>query len=117
MGLCAVPLRPVGQLQRPLGMGAGPGECAPGLVARTGGVCRRRSFWRGVGLSVWFPLGPGEAYRPWYHCSPRYIDQVNITNIREAPRVHVQTTYVNIVNVTNITYVNQTRGVDGDAPG
>jgi hypothetical protein len=64
------------------------------------------------GLSVWFPLGPGEAYRPWYRCSPRYIDQINITNIREAPRVHVEKTYVNIVNVTNvtnITYVNQTR--------
>ena len=64
------------------------------------------------GLSVWFPLGPGEAYRPWYRCSPRYIDQINITNIREAPRVHVEKTYVNIVNVTNVTninYVNQTR--------
>ena len=60
------------------------------------------------GLSVWFPLGPGEAYRPWYRCSPRYIDQVNITNIREAPRVHVERTYVNVVNVTNITYVNKT---------
>jgi hypothetical protein len=35
---------------------------------------------------------------------------VNITNIREAPRVHVQNTYVNIVNVTNITYINQTHG-------
>lgn len=78
---------------------------SPALVVFAGGVHS------GVGLSVWFPLGPGEAYRPWYHCSPRYIDQVNITNIREAPRVHVQTTYVNIVNVTNITYVNQTRGV------
>ncbi len=67
----------------------------------------------GVGLSVWFPLGPGEAYRPWYRCSPRYIDQVNITNIRESPRVHVQNTYVNVVNVnvTNITYVNRDRGV------
>jgi hypothetical protein len=65
----------------------------------------------GVGLSVWFPLGPGEAYRPWYRCSPRYIDRVNITNIREAPRVHVERSYVNIVNVTNVTnvtYVNRT---------
>ena len=71
----------------------------------------------GGGLSVWFPLGPGEAYRPWYRCSPRYIDQVNITNIRESPRVHVQRTYVNVVNVTNVTYVNQTRGSVGDASG
>jgi hypothetical protein len=78
---------------------------SPALVVFAGG-----HFGGGAGLSVWFPLGPGEAYRPWYRCSPRYIDQVNITNIRESPRVHVQNTYVNIVNVSNVTYVNQTRG-------
>ncbi|MBS1801878.1 MAG: hypothetical protein JST28_00850 [Acidobacteria bacterium] len=64
----------------------------------------------GLSLSAWFPLGPGEAYRPWYRCSPRYIDQVNITNIRPAPRVRVERTYVNVVNVTNvtnITYINR----------
>jgi ribosomal protein S11 len=68
----------------------------------------------GVGVSVWFPLGPGEAYKPWYPCSPQYIDRVNITNIQESRVVHVQTTYVNIVNVTNVTnvtYVNRTVGV------
>jgi hypothetical protein len=80
---------------------------SPALVVFAGGV---NFGGGGGGLSVWFPLGPGEAYRPWYRCSPRYVDQVNITNIREAPRVHVQNTYVNVVNVTNITYVNQTRG-------
>ncbi len=79
---------------------------SPALVVFAGGV----HSGGGGGLSVWFPLGPGEAYRPWYRCSPRYIDQVNITNIRESRRVHVQNTYVN-VNVTNITYVNQTRGM------
>lgn len=64
------------------------------------------------GVSVWFPLGPGEPYRPWYRCSPEYIDRVNISNIRPAPRVEVHTTYVNIVNVniTNITYVNRSAG-------
>ncbi|HEY2466257.1 MAG TPA: DUF6600 domain-containing protein [Terracidiphilus sp.] len=77
---------------------------SPALVVFAGGV----GGGGGVGLSVWFPLGPGEAYRPWYRCSPRYVDQVNITNIREAPRVHVERTYVNVVNVTNITYVNKT---------
>ena len=80
---------------------------SPALVVFAGGV---QFGGGGGGLSVWFPLGPGEAYRPWYRCSPHYIDQVNITNIREAPRVHVQNTYVNIVNVTNVTYINQTRG-------
>ena len=80
---------------------------SPALVVFAGGV-------GGGGTSVWFPLGPGEPYRPWYPCSPRYIDRVNITNIRETNVVHVQTTYVNIVNVTNvtnITYVNRTVGV------
>ena len=79
---------------------------SPALVVFAGGG--------GVGVSAWFPLGPGEPYRPWYPCSPRYIDQVNITNIHESRIVHVQTTYVNIVNVrnvTNITYVNRTIGV------
>ena len=79
---------------------------SPALVVFAAGV-----QFGGGGVSAWFPLGPGEAYRPWYRCSPRYIDQVNITNIRPSPRVHVQTTYVNIVNVTNVTYINQSRGV------
>ena len=79
---------------------------SPALVVFAGGG--------GVGVSAWFPLGPGEPYRPWYPCSPRYIDRVNISNIRESRIVHVQTTYVNIVNVrnvTNITYVNRSIGV------
>jgi hypothetical protein len=65
----------------------------------------------GAGVSVWFPLGPGEAYKPWYPCSPEYVNRINITNIHESRVVHVQTTYVNIVNVTNVTYVNRTVGV------
>jgi hypothetical protein len=80
---------------------------SPALVVFAGGF----RFGGGGSLSVWFPLGPGEAYRPWYRCSPHYIDRVNITNIREAPRVHVRNTYVNVVNVTNVTYINQTRVV------
>jgi len=81
---------------------------SPALVVFAGGA----RGGGGGGLSVWIPLGPGEAYRPWYRCSPRYLDRVNITNIQPAPRVRVQTTYVNIthVNITNITYVNRTVG-------
>jgi hypothetical protein len=78
---------------------------SPALVVFAGGI-----HVGGVGVSAWFPLGPGEPYRPSYPCSQRYIDQVNITNIVEAPRVHVQTTYVNI-NVVNVTYVNRTTAV------
>jgi hypothetical protein len=78
---------------------------SPALVVFAGGI-----HVGGAGVSAWFPLGPGEVYRPWYPASPRYIDQINITNISESPRVHVQTTYVNI-NVVNVIYVNRTIGV------
>ncbi|HEY3705235.1 MAG TPA: DUF6600 domain-containing protein [Terracidiphilus sp.] len=78
---------------------------SPALVVFAGGIQAG-----GGDLSAWIPLGPGEPYRPWYPCSPRYVDRVNITNIQPAPRVHVRTTYVNITNVTNITYVNRTVG-------
>jgi hypothetical protein len=79
---------------------------SPAQVVFAGGI-----QFGGVGVSVWFPLGPGEAYRPWYPCTPQYIDRINIGNIHESRVIHVQTTYVNIVNVTNITYVNRTVGV------
>jgi hypothetical protein len=82
---------------------------SPALVVFAGGMQAG-----GGGVSAWFPLGPGEAYRPWYPCSPQYVDQVNISNITPTRVVHVQNTYVNIVNVTNvtnITYVNRTVGV------
>ncbi|MFZ1087519.1 MAG: DUF6600 domain-containing protein [Terracidiphilus sp.] len=78
---------------------------SPALVVFAGGI-----HVGGAGVSAWFPLGPGEPYHPWYHASPHYIDEVNISNIRESPRIHVQNTYVNI-NVVNITYVNRTTGV------
>ncbi|HWT64757.1 MAG TPA: DUF6600 domain-containing protein [Terracidiphilus sp.] len=81
---------------------------SPALVVFAGGI-----HVGGVGVSAWFPLGPGEAYRPWYRCSPRYVDRVNITNIHESRVVHVQNTYVNVVNVTNVTnvtYINRNVG-------
>ena len=79
---------------------------SPALVVFAGGI-----HIGGGGVSVWFPLGPGEPFHPWYPASPVYINQVNITNITPAPRVIVQNTYVTNVNVTNITYVNRTVGV------
>jgi len=79
---------------------------SPAQVVFAGGV-----QFGGAGVAVWFPLGPGEAYRPWYPCSPTYINQINISNIHESSVVHVQVNYVNIVNVTNVTYVNRTVGV------
>lgn len=53
---------------------------APALVAfvggNSGGVNWSLSI--GSGPSVgWFPLAPGEAFRPAYRASPRYVTQVN----------------------------------------
>jgi len=78
---------------------------SPALVVFAGGISAG-----GVGVSAWFPLGPGEAYHPWYPCSRQYVDQVNITNITVTNVVHLQTNYVN-VNINNVTYVNRTIGV------
>ena len=78
---------------------------SPALVVFAGGI-----HFGGGAVSAWFPLGPGEPYRPWYHASPRYIDEINRSNIGESRLVHVQTTYVNL-NVVNVTYVNRTIAV------
>ena len=66
----------------------------------------------GVGGGVgWFPLGPGEVYVPWYRTSPRYVQNVNVTNTRVTV-VQVTNVYnnVNVNHVNNITYVNQRAG-------
>jgi hypothetical protein len=76
---------------------------SPALVVFAGGIQVG-----GAVVSAWFPLGPGEAYHPWYPASPRYIDQVNISNIRESRMVHVRPTYVNYVN---LTFANHSIGV------
>jgi len=64
----------------------------------------------GVGVSAWFPLGPGEPYRPWYPCSPAYIDRVNISNMQEGPHVHILTTYVGF-NFVGIAFSNRSNGI------
>lgn len=77
---------------------------APALVAFVGG------FSIGVGTAPvgWFPLGPREVYVPWYRTSPRYVENVNITNTRVTV-VQVTNVYNNYREnrVTNITYVNR----------
>jgi hypothetical protein len=47
-------------------------------------------FGGGVG---WFPLGWGEPFNPWFHCSRAFINNVNITN------THI--TNVNVLNNFN----------------
>jgi Family of unknown function (DUF6600) len=66
---------------------------APALVAFVGGG--------GVGVQVWFPLGPRDPYLPWYHHTDGYLRQVNVTNVR--------VTNINLTNirVENIHYAYQ----------
>jgi FecR protein len=55
---------------------------APALVAFVGDPGWNASFSFGNAHAVgWFPLGWGEPYRPYYHCSNTYIQNVNITHV------------------------------------
>ncbi|MFZ0795407.1 MAG: DUF6600 domain-containing protein, partial [Candidatus Korobacteraceae bacterium] len=67
----------------------------PAFVAFVGGG----GFSVGVGVggvAAWFPLGPGEPFYPWYHYSPVYLRQINVTNVRN----------INVANITNVTNIN-----------
>src|SRR5579864_6315037 len=80
---------------------------SPALVAFVGGG----GFGVGIGVGGgvgWFPLAPGEVFVPWYRTSPRYVQNVNITNTR-VTNIQVTNVYNNVTvnHVTNVTYVNQ----------
>jgi len=84
---------------------------APALVAFVGGGGFSVGIGIGGGVGVgWFPLAPREVYVPWYRTSPRYVNNVNITNTRvsvtQVTNVY-NTTINNNSNVTRVTYVNQ----------
>ncbi len=56
----------------------------------------------------WVPLGPGEAYRPWFHAGPRYERDVNVRNVANVTQI------TNVVNTTNNNVtINQFRNVAG----
>ena len=83
---------------------------SPALVAFVGGG--GFSIGIGVGGGVgWFPLAPGEVYVPWYRTSPRYVQNVNITNTHVTV-VQVTNVYNNVTvnHVNNVTYINQHQG-------
>jgi len=90
---------------------------APALVAFVGGGGFSVSIGLGGGVAgvAWFPLGPRDVWVPSYHCSPAYVQNVNISNSTVINRTQItnvyNTTTINNVNVTNITYMNQ------NAPG
>ena len=123
MGLCALPLRTLGQFRRTLGLGPRTAASAfggdirpiysPALVAFVGGGGGGLSISIGA-VAAWFPLGPHEAYHPWYHASPAYCNRVNVTNIYNTNVTEIHNTYINrtvnvynTTNVTNVTYVNR----------
>ena len=85
---------------------------SPALVAFVGGPHFGVSVGVGGGYgdAAWFPLGPGEPYSPWYRSSPRYVNQVNITNIRVTRVVNVQNDY-NRHDYNNVRYSHRENGM------
>jgi len=82
---------------------------SPALVAFVGGPGISISIGiggGGGGVAAWFPLGVGEPFVPWYHASPAYARQVNVTNVN-ITNIH-NTTIVNNYN----TYITNTRTVN-----
>ena len=88
---------------------------SPALVAFVGGANFSISIGfgggSGAGVTAWFPLGPQEAYTPWYQASPAYVNRVNVTNIYNTNVTEIHNTYINqttnVYNTTNVTYVNR----------
>ncbi|MEO5701798.1 MAG: DUF6600 domain-containing protein [Casimicrobiaceae bacterium] len=83
---------------------------APALVAFVGGENFNLSVASGPARGIgWFPLAPGEVYRPPYQVSRNYFTQVNVTNTRVE-----NTTVVNVYN--NPTAVREVRYRYREAP-
>lgn len=89
---------------------------APALVGFVGGggFGVAVSFGGGIGVG-WFPLGPRDVYVPAYRVSPRYVQEINVSNTRIINRTTVINVYnnytVNHVTNVNYTYVNNARAV------
>lgn len=89
---------------------------APALVGFVGGGGFGVAIGFGGGEGVaWFPLGPRDVYVPPYRVSPRYVEEVNVSNTTVINRTTVVNVYNNytVNHVTNInyTYANNTRAV------
>ena len=88
---------------------------SPALVAWVGGPRFNVGLSVGIGIgaaAAWFALGPGEVFMPAYHASPRYFNQVNVSNTNINRNVNITNVYNNVyvnktTNITSVTYVNQ----------
>jgi len=84
---------------------------APALVAFVGGGGWSVSVGFGGGFAgvAWFPLGPRDVFVPAYHCSQRYVTNVNVTNTRVVNVTQVTNVYNTVIvnrTVNNTTIVN-----------
>src|SRR5271156_417756 len=68
---------------------------APALVGFVGGAGFGVGVGFGAGFSgvAWFPLGPRDVYIPAYRASPRYVQNINITNLRGGTAIQINTVY------------------------
>jgi hypothetical protein len=81
---------------------------APALVAFVGGSGFSVSIGIGAGVAgvAWFPLAPGEVYRPAYWTSSGYFTNINTSNTR-VNVTNVTNIYNNTTNITNINYAHR----------
>ena len=101
---------------------------APALVGFVGGGGFGVAVGFGGGVSgvAWFPLGPRDVFVPSYRCSPRYVQNVNVTNTRVVNVTQITNVYNNVtinrttinnntrnvtVNKVNYTYENNTKAI------
>lgn len=86
---------------------------APALVGFVGGGGGGVSW--GINISIgspgvaWFPLAPGEAYRPVYAASPTYVTNINRTVVVNNIAVNKTIINNNVTNIRNgnrVTYIN-----------
>lgn len=93
---------------------------APALVGFVGGGGGGGVSW-GINISIgspgvaWFPLAPGEAYRPVYAASPTYVTNINRTVVVNNVTVN-KTIINNTTNVTNVRNVNRVTYVNANNP-
>lgn len=93
---------------------------APALVGFVGGGGGGGVSW-GINISIgspgvaWFPLAPGEAYRPVYAASPTYVTNINRTVVVNNVTIN-KTIINNTTNVTNVRNVNQVTYVNANNP-
>jgi hypothetical protein len=80
---------------------------APALVGFVGGggFGVSAAFGGGVAGVAWFPLGPRDVFVPAYRASPRYFQNINVTNTRVVNVTEVTTVYNNVY-VNHTTMVN-----------